>query len=100
MSGAVKFQTSLSPMRAGLVLGMALMAACQSSRKPPPPPPEPVKEVWKYPGEWKGGNKPITRMVINVDVQRAMLYNGKKEVGWTASPLSRRQPGSSRFWRR
>lgn len=70
-------------MRAGLVLGMALLAACQSSRKPPPPPPAPIKEAWKYPGEWTGGNKPITRMVINVDVQRAMLYSGKQEVGWT-----------------
>ncbi len=70
-------------MRAGLVLSMALLAACQSSRKPQPPPPAPMKEAWKYPGEWKGGSKPITRMVINVDVQRAMLYSGKEEVGWT-----------------
>lgn len=42
-----------------------------------------MKEVWKYPGEWTGGNKPITSMVINVDVQRAMLYNGQEVVGWT-----------------
>lgn len=63
---------------------MLLAASCQSSRKKPPaPPPEPVKEVWKYPGEWTGGNKPITSMVINVDVQRAMLYNGQEVVGWT-----------------
>jgi hypothetical protein len=63
---------------------MVLLASCQLSRKKPPaPPPEPVKEVWKYPGEWTGGNKPITSMVINVDVQRAMLYNGREVVGWT-----------------
>ncbi len=63
---------------------MVLLASCQLFRKKPPaPPPEPVKEVWKYPGEWTGGNKPITSMVINVDVQRAMLYNGREVVGWT-----------------
>ena len=62
---------------------MLLAASCQSSRQKPKTPPEPVKEVWKYPGEWTGGNKPITSMVINVDVQRAMLYNGKDLVGWT-----------------
>lgn len=61
-----------------------LLASCQLFRKKPPaPPPEPVKEVWKYPGEWSGGSKPITSMVINVDVQRAMLYSGKDLVGWT-----------------
>lgn len=71
-------------MRAALVLGMMLLASCQLFRKKPPaPPPEPVKEVWKYPGEWNGGSKPITSMVINVDVQRAMLYNGRDLVGWT-----------------
>ena len=71
-------------MRAALVPGMLLLvASCQSSRQKPEPPPEPVKEVWKYPGEWTGGKKPITRMVINVDVQRAMLYSGKDLVGWT-----------------
>jgi hypothetical protein len=81
----VKLKNSLPPLRAAFVLGMMLLAAsCQSSRKKPPaPPPEPVKEVWKYPGEWTGGNKPITSMVINVDVQRAMLYNGQEVVGWT-----------------
>ena len=80
----MKLKNSLPPLRAALVLGMMLLAAsCQSSRKKPAPPPEPVKEVWKYPGEWTGGSKPITSMVINVDVQRAMLYNGKEVVGWT-----------------
>lgn len=60
------------------------LASCQLFRKkPPPPPPEPVKEQWKYPGEWTGGNKPITSIVINVDVQRAMLYSKNEVVGWT-----------------
>jgi len=66
------------------VLGTVFLASCQLfKKKPPPPPPEPVKEQWKYPGEWTGGNKPITSMVINVDVQRAMLYSGDDLVGWT-----------------
>ncbi|MFN0076265.1 MAG: L,D-transpeptidase [Prosthecobacter sp.] len=71
-------------MRAVLVLGTVLLASCQLFRKKPPaPPPEPVKAEWKYPGEWTGGSKPITSMVINVDAQRAMLYHGNDVVGWT-----------------
>ena len=63
---------------------MVLMASCQHSRKKPPALlPEPVKAEWKYPGEWTGGDKPITSMVMNVDVQRVTLYNGKDVVGWT-----------------
>ncbi len=60
-----------------------LLASCQLFRKKPQPPPEPVKEEWKYPGEWTGGDKPITSIVINVDVQRATLYSGDQVVGWT-----------------
>ena len=71
-------------MRAILVLGTVLLASCQLFRKKPPaPPPEPVKAEWKYPGEWTGGSKAITSMVINVDAQRAMLYHGDEVVGWT-----------------
>lgn len=70
--------------RAVLVCGTVLLASCQLfHRKPPPPPPEPVKQEWKYPGEWTGGNKAITRMAINVDTQRATLYHGDAVVGWT-----------------
>ncbi len=80
----MNFKTSLSLTRAVLVLGTVTLASCQLFRKKPPaPPPEPVKEQWKYPGEWTGGSKPITNMVINVDAQRAMLYNGDELVGWT-----------------
>ncbi|WP_395747128.1 L,D-transpeptidase [Prosthecobacter sp.] len=61
-----------------------LTPSCQLFRKKPPaPPPEPVKAEWKYPGEWTGGSKPITRIVANVDVQRATLYSGNDVVGWT-----------------
>ncbi|MCB1279013.1 L,D-transpeptidase [Prosthecobacter sp.] len=75
---------SLVILRAGLAAGTVLLASCQLFRKKPPaPPPEPVKEEWKYPGEWTGGDKPITSIRINVDVQRAILYNGNDVVGWT-----------------
>ncbi len=71
-------------LRVGLVVGTMMMASsCQLFRRKPKPPPEPVKEEWKYPGEWTGGNKPITSIAINVDVQRATLYNGDDVVGWT-----------------
>lgn len=70
--------------RVVLALGAVSLVSCQAFRKkPPPPPPEPVKEQWKYPGEWTGGSRPITRMEINVDVQRATLYSGDEVVGWT-----------------
>ncbi len=62
---------------------MLLASSCQLFRKKPKPPPEPVKQEWKYPGEWTGGNKPITRIAINVDTQRATLYSGDEIVGWT-----------------
>lgn len=80
----MKLKNSLPPLRAAFVLGMLLLAAsCQSSRQKPAPLPEPVKAEWKYPGEWTGGSKPITSMVMNVDVQRVTLYNGRDVVGWT-----------------
>lgn len=75
---------SLVLIRAGFVLGTMLLASsCQHFRRKPQPPPEPVKQEWKYPGEWTGGDKPITSIAINVDVQRATLYNGDDVVGWT-----------------
>lgn len=42
-----------------------------------------MKQEWKYPGEWTGGNKAITRIAINVDTQRATLYSANEIVGWT-----------------
>jgi hypothetical protein len=77
-------RSSFVLLRAGLVLGTVCLASCQLFKKKPPPPlPQPVKEQWKYPGEWTGGNKPITQIAINVDVQRATLYSGRDVVGWT-----------------
>lgn len=42
-----------------------------------------MKQEWKYPGEWTGGEKSITNIAINVDTQRAILYNNNQVVGWT-----------------
>ncbi len=69
-----------------LILAAASLASCGLFRKkePPPPPVEEVKKPeFKYPGEWTGGDKPITSMIINVDTQRATLYSGEEIVGWT-----------------
>jgi hypothetical protein len=79
----VKTPFSQSLIRAVLVLGTVLLASCQSFRKKQQPPPEPVKQEWKYPGEWTGGDKAITSIAINVDTQRAMLYHNDEVVGWT-----------------
>lgn len=69
-----------------LILAAASLASCGLFRKKEPPPP-PVVEVqkpeFKYPGEWTGGDKPITSMIVNVDTQRATLYSGEEIVGWT-----------------
>lgn len=79
----MKSPFSHSLIRAVLVLGTVLLASCQSFRKKQQPPPEPVKQEWKYPGEWTGGDKAITSIAINVDTQRAMLYHNDEVVGWT-----------------
>lgn len=75
-----------SLLRGVLAIAVALLASCGLFRKPAPPPP-PTEEVkkpeYKYPGEWTGGDLPITSMVVNVDTQRATLYSGQDIVGWT-----------------
>ena len=74
------------PLRGVLAIAIALLASCSLFRPPAPPPP-PTEEVnkpeFKYPGEWTGGDKPITSMIVNVDTQRATLYSGEEIVGWT-----------------
>lgn len=76
----MKSHLSQTLIRASLLVGVAFLASCKS---PPAPPPQQVKEEWKYPGEWTGGEKPITRIAIDVDTQRATLYNGNDIIGWT-----------------
>ncbi len=67
----------------GTVIATALwLAACKTT--PPPPPPAPV--VAKKPKglfEWTGLGKDITFIRINVDEQKAYLYNGEEQLGWT-----------------
>jgi hypothetical protein len=80
----VKSNLLPSLTRATLIIGAVMLASCQNfKKKPPAPPPEVVKEEWKYPGEWTGGDKAITHIRINVDTQRATLYHGDEVVGWT-----------------
>jgi lipoprotein-anchoring transpeptidase ErfK/SrfK len=50
--------------------------------KPEPlPDPEPAKKTKLY--EWSGQGRAVTRVVVNVDEQKARFYEGDKEVGWT-----------------
>lgn len=67
---------------AALVLVASTLNSCRTP-KPPQPPPEPPKVEYKYPGEWTGGDKPITQIIVNTDTQRATLYSGEEVVGWT-----------------
>ncbi len=65
------------------LLGAALwLSACKS---PPPAPPPPVEPAKKPTGlfEWTGEGKSITSIKINVDEQKAYLYNGEDQIGWT-----------------
>jgi hypothetical protein len=74
-------------LKSGLLLLAAIsLASCNLFKKAPPPPPplqEAVKQEWKYPGKWTGGDKPVTQIVVNVDTQRATLYHNEEVVGWT-----------------
>lgn len=84
-SRVVKTSPALLLKNGLLLLAAASLASCSLFRpKPPPPPPEPPpREEWKYPGEWTGGDKAITNIVVNVDTQRATLYHDNEIVGWT-----------------
>lgn len=66
----------------------SLMAAAfwLSSCKTPPAPPPPTTEPAKKPTglfEWQGEGKSISSIKINVDEQKAYLYNGDDQIGWT-----------------
>jgi hypothetical protein len=73
-----------SLVRAGLTGCLFALAACKTAPPPPPPPPvtaTPAKPAPLY--EWNGDGKAISGIVINVDEQKARLYHGKEEIGWT-----------------
>jgi lipoprotein-anchoring transpeptidase ErfK/SrfK len=63
--------------------------AAQPAKPAPLPDPEPAKKTKLY--EWTGDGRSVTRIVVNVDEQKARFYEGEKEVGWTtvASGVSR-----------
>ena len=69
--------------RVGLVAATVWLAACRST---PPPPPEPPPDAPKKPAglfEWNGEGKGISHIQINVDEQKAYLFQGKEQVGWS-----------------
>lgn len=70
-------------LRGFLLVAALCLAACKSTTPPPPPPmPPPVKKpTGLY--EWKGEGKDISAICINVDEQKAYLFHGEEQVGWT-----------------
>jgi hypothetical protein len=73
-----------SVIRAGLSGCLLTLAACKTAPPPPPPPPPPPaasKPAALY--YWQGDGKAISGIVINVDEQKARLYHGEEEIGWT-----------------
>lgn len=58
------------------------LSSCKTTPPPPPPPPEPVKKPTGL-FEWTGLGKDITSVRINVDEQKAYLFNGEEQIGWT-----------------
>ncbi len=67
--------------RFGLLGSVLWIASCRTTPPPEPPPQEAAKKptgLFEYP-EGKG----ISHIRINIDEQKAYLYEGKDQVGWT-----------------
>ena len=67
--------------RGSLILAALWLAACKTTPPPPEPPPVAKKPTGLF--EWNGLGKDITSVRINVDEQKAYLYNGEEQLGWT-----------------
>ncbi len=63
----------------------------------PLPEPEPAKKTPLF--EWTGKGRAVTRIVVDVDEQKARFYEGDNEVGWTtvASGVSKFPTPVGRF---
>lgn len=63
----------------------------------PPPASEPARKAKLY--EWTGEGRAVSRIVVDVDEQKARFYEGDKEVGWTmvASGVSKFPTPVGRF---
>ncbi len=58
------------------------LSSCKTPTAPPPPVVEPTKKPTGL-FEWQGEGKSISSIKINVDEQKAYLYNGEDQIGWT-----------------
>lgn len=58
------------------------LSSCKTPTAPPPPVVEPAKKPAGL-FEWQGEGKSISSIKINVDEQKAYLYNGEDQIGWT-----------------
>jgi hypothetical protein len=70
--------------KGSLLAATLWLASCKTT--PPPLLPPQARQVAKKPAglfEWHGEGKSITSVKINVDEQKARLYNGDEEIGWT-----------------
>lgn len=76
--------TAATALRNALCLALVFsMAACHALKKPEPEPvaQEPVKRQGMY--GWRGGDRKITQIKVDLNQQIATLYHGEEEVGWT-----------------
>jgi hypothetical protein len=81
-SAHMHLQNMLRLAARGTVIAAALwLAACKTTPPPPEPPPVTKKPTGLF--EWNGLGKDITFIRINVDEQKAYLYNGEEQLGWT-----------------
>jgi lipoprotein-anchoring transpeptidase ErfK/SrfK len=51
-----------------------------AEEEPTPPPPEKPKPGQLY--DWEGDGRKVSRVVIDVDQQRARFYDGDEQIGW------------------
>ncbi len=72
-------------LRASAQTSLLVSALWLSSCRTPPPPEQPPALAKKPAGlfEWNGEGKGISHIKINTDEQKAYLYQGKDQVGWT-----------------
>lgn len=64
-----------------LAAAVLSLAACRTPKPPEPTPEAPKKPAGLF--EWTGEDKGISHIQINVDEQKAYLFQGKKQVGWS-----------------
>jgi hypothetical protein len=77
LSGCSTLSNSLSKSQEPAAAQAAVVAPAMPA---PLPDPEPAKKTKLY--EWTGEGRAVTRVVVDINEQKARFYEGDQEVGW------------------